>query len=313
MASPNRSLTLLAAIAALAVAGCSMQRLAVDRIGDALAADSAAYAGDDDPEMVGAAAPFGLKLMDSLLAESPRHRGLLLAAARGYTQYAWAWVEQPADLAEANDLAAAQAGRTRARKLYLRARDYGIAGLALGHPGFAAQLQADPAAAAATVGPKDVALLYWTAAAWGAAIALGKDDPALLAGLPQVEALAGRALELDEAWGSGSLHVLHISLAMSRPGPVRAREAAARAHFERALVLSDGRQAAPYVTYAEAVGIPAGRADAFAAALAQALAIDPGATPESRLANVLFQRRARWLSANAAQYFPLAAEKEAAR
>ncbi len=77
------------------IAGCAWQRFAVDRAGDALAGGGSVYAADDDVELVGAAIPFGLKLTESLLAASPDHRGLLLAAARGFTQYAY--VELPAD------------------------------------------------------------------------------------------------------------------------------------------------------------------------------------------------------------------------
>jgi predicted anti-sigma-YlaC factor YlaD len=303
--SPPVFLTRLAAGAAILLAsGCSLQHLAVDRAADALAASGNVYAGDDDPELVGAASPFGLKLMDGLLAESPRHRGLLLAAARGYTQYAYAYVELPADELEARDVAAAYAARERARRLYLRARDYGLRGLAVSHPQFAAQLAGDPDAAVAGVRRDEVPLLYWTAASWGAAIALGKDDPALLAGLPQVQALADRALALDAAYADGAIEALHISLAMSRGGTQAQRVAAAMRHLEQAVALSRGLQAAPYVTYAEAVALPTGRRDEFTDVLDKALAIDPQAAPEARLANTLFQRRARWLRGRTDELFP---------
>ena len=39
--------------------------------GDALAGTGSTFASDDDPELVGEAVPFGLKTMESLLAESP--------------------------------------------------------------------------------------------------------------------------------------------------------------------------------------------------------------------------------------------------
>src|SRR5436190_11202877 len=120
--------SLKAGISLLAVtlaSGCSMQQLLVDRIGDAVSGGGSAYASDPDVELVGAAIPFSLKLTESLIAESPHHRGLLLAAARGFTQYAYVYVEMPADESEERDLAGAYAARERARRLYLRARDYG--------------------------------------------------------------------------------------------------------------------------------------------------------------------------------------------
>src|ERR1044071_3800103 len=109
--------------------GCSIRRMAVNRLGDALAGGGTTFASDDDPELVKAAVPFSLKLMESLLAENPRHKGLLFATASGFTQYAYAFVQQDADEMEDKDLAAATAMRARARKLYLRARDYGLRGL----------------------------------------------------------------------------------------------------------------------------------------------------------------------------------------
>lgn len=284
-------------------AGCSLQQFVINRVGDALADGGTVYAQDDDPELVAAATPFGLKLTESLLAESPNHRGLLLAATRGFTQYAYAYVELPADLTEERDVAAAYAARDRARRLYLRARDFGLRGLSAIHPGFADRLHRDPDTAVTNAGYDDVALLYWTAAAWGAAISLGKNDPTLLADLPRMERLAGRALELDEAYGSGSLQVLHISLAMSQPWPQSRRLDAARHHFERAVLLSHGQQAAVFVTYAEAVAIPTGTRDEFERLLNLALRVDADAVPEARLANALFQRRARWLRSHADQFF----------
>lgn len=299
--SVQRFATCLLALALLPA--CSPRQLVVTRIGDALAEGGAVYASDDDLELVGAATPFGLKLMESLLAEAPAHRGLLLAAARGFTQYAYAYVENPADELGEREVAAAYTARERARRLYLRARDYGLRGLDAAHPGLPQRLQEAPAAALAATRREDVALLYWTASAWGAAVALAKDDAALLADLPRIAALAQRALELDEAFDGGALHVLHISLAINQPGPSAARVAAARRHYERALALSAGQAAAPHVAYAEAVAMASGNREEFARTLTQALAVDGAAVARWRLANTLFQRRARWLLAHTDQFF----------
>ena len=296
--------TALAAAAALALLpGCTVHRLVADRVGDALAWSGDVYASDPDVELVGAATPFGLKLMESVLADTPRHEGLLLALARGFTQYSYAYVELPADALEARDVTGAYAERDRARRLYLRARDYGLRGLEVGHPDVAARLAADPRAAVAALGRRDAPLMYWTAAAWGAAIALGKDDAFLVAGLPAVRALAGRALELDEGFDGGSLHVLAISLVMSESRPEAERLSAARRHLDRALELSGGALAGPYVSYAEAVSVPTGNRAEFDALIGQALAVDVAAAPHARLANELFQRRARALKARAADLF----------
>lgn len=286
----------------LLLQGCSIQRLAVDRMGDALAAGGTAFSADDDPELVAAAVPFSLKLMESLLAESPQHRGLLGAAAAGFTQYSYAFVQQQAEALALEDVARAAAASDRARRLYLRARDYGLRGLDVERPGFTAQLALAPASAVARASRSDVDLLYWTAASWAAAIGLGKDDPDLVADLSIVSALIDRALELDEGWDRGSLHSFLVTWDMARPEVAGERVPQARAHFERALTLSDGLSAAAWVSWAEAVCLPRQDLPCFEHSLQAALAIDPDRHPPSRLANTIMQRRARWLLANAERW-----------
>src|SRR5580698_9355793 len=73
----------------LLLAGCSIKKVAVNKLGNALAGSGTTFASDNDPDLISSAAPFSLKLMESLLAESPKHRGLLLATASGFTQYAY--------------------------------------------------------------------------------------------------------------------------------------------------------------------------------------------------------------------------------
>ncbi|MBI3877243.1 MAG: hypothetical protein HY300_15015, partial [Verrucomicrobia bacterium] len=155
--------------------GCSVRRFAIRKLGDALAQSGGTFASDDDPDLVKAAAPFSLKLIESLLTETPNHTGLLLAAASGFTQYSYAFVQEDADELEDKDLAASQALRARARKLYLRARDYGLRGLETKHAGFGRSLRENPKSAVRAATKADVPLLYWTAAAWG--LAITPDDP----------------------------------------------------------------------------------------------------------------------------------------
>ncbi len=291
--SASRS-ALALAILALSATGCSIRQYTVRQLGNALAGTSAgAFASDDDPELIKAAAPFSLKLMESLLAEDPDNDRLLLATARGFTQYAYAFVQEDADELEPTDFDAAQAMRARARRLYLRARNYGLRGLEVRHPGFGATLAADPARAVAAAARADVPWLYWTAASWAAAIALAKDQPDLIADLPKVDALIDRAAALDETWDHGALPSFLITYDMARGGA----DAPERSHrdFTRAVALSGGHLAAPYVNFAEAVPLQQQHADEFRHLLDQALAINPDADPPDRLANLVAQRRARWL------------------
>ena len=65
--------------------GCSIKRVAINKLGNALASGGSTFTSDDDPELVEAAIPFGLKTYESLLAESPKHTGLLLVLVREET------------------------------------------------------------------------------------------------------------------------------------------------------------------------------------------------------------------------------------
>jgi predicted anti-sigma-YlaC factor YlaD len=282
-------------IIALAMPGCAVKHVAINMVGNALAGSGTTFTSDEDPDLVGAAIPFGLKLYESLLAESPRHRGLLFAAASGFTSYAYAYVQEDADEMEDHDLAKAQALRARARRLYLRARNYGLRGLEVSHQGFGEELRQDPVAAVREATKKDVPLMYWTAAAWGAAISLSKDNPELIGDQPIVEALIDRALELNEKFGSGSIHTFLIAYESARNGAPGDFAIRSRKHFDRAMELSGRLQAAPLVSFVETVSIQKQNRKEFEDLLGQAVAIDADANPEFRLVNLVMQRRARWL------------------
>ena len=275
--------------------GCSVKRLAINKLGDALSGGGTTFASDDDPELIKSAVPFSLKLMESLLQESPRHQGLLLASASGFTQFAFAFVQQEADELEDQDVLLAKTMRDRARKLYLRARDYGFRGLQLEHPNFVVNLRANPSVTLSRCHPKQTAFLYWTAASWAAAIAVSKDDPNLVADLNLVEAMMDRAFALDPSWNEGAIHSFFISYELVRQSGPGSGTDRARSHFEKAVALSSGKSASPYVSYAESVCVQEENRAGFEKALNAALQVDVNAIPGNRLVNTVMQRRARWL------------------
>jgi len=285
------------------LAGCaSLHQYTVNRLGDALATSGSGFAADDDPELIRAAAPFSLKLMESLLQETPEHAGLLTATAAGFTEYAYAFVQEDADELEAHDLAASLELQRRARDLYVRARDYGMRALETRHPKFRERLRRTSGSAVAELGQADAPAIYWTAAAWAASISLDKDSPAALADLPLVDAMLHRLERLDADYDHGALDSLLMSYEAGRPG-ARDRQRAVRHHFERAVRLSDGQKAGPYVMLAETVCVQAQDRREFVAELQQALTIDTAQQPQWQLENRVMQRRARWLLTQADQLF----------
>ena len=282
---------------------CSIKKLAVQKVGDAIAGGGGTYERDDDLALVGDALPFSLKLLESLLTEAPDHRGMLTAACKGFVSYGYAFVENGDAALSDPDVATEAAIKERARRLYLRALAYGLHALDVAHPGLTGRLISDPRGAVAAAGKADVELLYWSAASLGLAISVSKGDASMIARVPEVEAMLDRAIELDEAWGEGSLHEFAITLASARPGGGEAT--ALKRHFDRALALSGETRASLFVSYAEAAAIPKQDVEAFRALIAKASAIDPDAHPRTRVSNLVAQKRARWLLHHVDDFFLL--------
>lgn len=281
----------LALGALLLLPGCFLRRAAIGGLADALA-NTDVYASDDDPELVRDALPFALKSIEALAAHESDDPDLALAACRGFTQYASAFVETDADLAD--DWEEAERLRERALKLYLRARDYGIASLEMDYPGIGDGLRRAPADAAARIGRGALERAYWTGAAWGSAVSLALDRPEIIADVDAARALLRRVGELEEGFGEGAIDEALIAIEalpeLMGGSPVRARE-----HFERAVELTGGASAGPYVSYATKVVVRQQDRAEFERLLEAALAIDPDAAPERRLSNLIQQRRARHL------------------
>jgi predicted anti-sigma-YlaC factor YlaD len=275
-------------------AACSPSHYALTKVAGALSdnGEGGAFARDDDPEFISDAVPFALKTMESLADQLPDDVGLRTAMARGFTQYGYGFVQQPAEL-QANPDAKKIA---RARRFYLRARQYGLDGLKIAHGITEDELRGkERDAALAKVTKEDVGLVYWTLVPWAAAIAANKRDLALVGDLPIISAMLDRALMLDEAYDHGALHEFSITFDPSRPAGTTPDKQ--KAHFDRATALSNGLKISPLVTYAQQVAAPAQDKKQYLALLKQAASfdVDKPEARNNRLANLLAQRRAQYL------------------
>lgn len=269
--------------------------MAVKTVANTLSDTGDVFTRDDDPELIRDATPFALKLYESLLESVPTHVPLLVATCGGFTQYGYAFVEADADALESSRRDEARALRDRALKLYLRGRGYCLRAIdARFGKGASEALLADAAAAVAKARREDVPLLYWTAASWGAAIALGIDRPDLAIDFPAVRALADRALALDTGWNKGAIHELMITLD-SLPDALGGNPDRAREHFKISVEMQQGLSPGPYVALATGVAVPAQDRAEFDRLLKQALAIDAEKDPSNRLVTLLTQQRARVL------------------
>lgn len=285
---------------------CSINRFAVRAAANALSGDgtSGAFMGDNDPDLVGDALPFVLKLYDVLIEQDPANAGLLLAAGSGYISYANAFLQTPAEMLGYEYFERAEYMRARAKNLYLRGRDMVLSGLDIRRPAFRDAL-ADPSSPLEMMRTTDVPYLYWAAAGWVGAYSVDPFDLEIGFTVPEAGRLMARAYELDPDFNDGAISEFYISYYAGLPDGLGGSRVKARAAFERAVAATGGESAGPYVALAVGVSVPEQNIDEFRDLLASALAVDPDANPNLRLLNTLNRRRAQWLLAHEDDFFLL--------
>jgi predicted anti-sigma-YlaC factor YlaD len=292
---------LLLACVLVTAPGC-VKQIAVNSVADSLSGTGNGFARDDDPELIRDTLPTIIKLMEQIHDAAPKHEPLAVALTKAATSYGAAFIVEDADRIEDHDVAAAKAVRNRAKRMFLRARGYGLDALDVDVPGLrAAMLGNDKEARAALLGKaqkRAVPALYWTGAAWAEAITNAKDDMALVGQLPQAVELMRRALALDESWDEGSIHEFFVSYDAAQNDLKSAKQ-----HFDRAIELSHDKKMSPYVSYAEAVCVGTQDKKEFVRVLQKVLAFDVDSDLDHRLVNILAQRRARWLMGRISDLF----------
>src|SRR5581483_1972443 len=280
------------AFAILLLSACNLKQTAMRSLADAIAEPGDVYARDDDPELVRESIPVMLKLMEQLESGLPKHKPIHLALARSFTSYAAGFLEEDADRLHESDVERARPLYTRARKLSLRAYRYGLQGLDLAAPGFRAAFDGNSREerdrVLKLITKDDVALLYWTAAGLGTAIACAKDDMKLVGMVPLVETLMKRGLELDESYDEGAFHEFFVTYDSKNAK-------SAKQHLDRALELDHHKKLGPLVSYAEGALVEQQKKADFKKTLDEVMAFDVESDAHNRLVNIIAQRRAKWL------------------
>jgi predicted anti-sigma-YlaC factor YlaD len=298
---------LVAALALLVSLGaCSVEKLALRKAAGLLSGPSSAdvFSTDNDPDLVGQALPFAIKLYETLLASLPDHPGLRLRTGSLYIMYANAFVETPADTIPRSRLAEKEYLLARAKNLYLRGRDMLFVALEKRNPAIRAQFKDRRyRAALAPFGRKDVDLLYWTALGWLAAFSVDPFDMTLGQTVPRTRAMIERVAELEPDYGHGALDSFYVGYYGSLPDDLGGDPDKAREHFARAQALAGGTDTSSLLALATTVCVKEQKAAEFKDLLGRVLAFDPESCPAKRLVNTLNRRKARWLLDHIDDYF----------
>jgi predicted anti-sigma-YlaC factor YlaD len=290
----------------LLLAGCSLNKLALKKVSGMLASSSTVdvFSSDNDPDFVGQALPFAVKLYESLLGALPDDPALRLRTGSLYIMYANAFLETPADMMLRTEIERRDALLARAKNLYLRGRDILLAGLERRNPALLEELRArEYDRAMAPFGKADAGLLYWTALGWLAAYSVNPFDMSLGETVPQTRAMIDRVRALDPDFGHGSLDSFYVSYYGSLPSSLGGDPAKAREYFAKAQAREGKTDTSPLISLATTVAVKEQNAAEFKALLERVLAFDVSGAPENRLVNVINQRRARWLLAHVDDFF----------
>ena len=290
------------------LASCSINKMAINAVSNALTGEGSAdvFTGDGDPELVGGALPFAIKMYEALLSQNPNHQGLLLTTGSLFIMYANAFVQGPAEMLDSIDYYEERnAGMDRAKALYLRGNAILYSALDKKFPGFPGAAVADGSLNALLKKCKkeDVPLLYWAVAGGLAAYSIDVFDFDLGSNIPEWGAMIGRAYELDPDFNNGAIDDFYIQFYSAMPETLGGDKARADTHFKLAVEKTRGLSAGPYVSYARSICVPAQDYDSFKENLEKALAINPDDDPPNRLVNILTQKKARHLLDTAYEYF----------
>jgi len=266
--------------------------------------DPSVFTSDDDPELVGDALPFTIKLYETLLSKDSTNPELYCATGKLLCLYSQGFVLFPADTIPDSLTAQKKAAGKRAKKLFLRGRDYVLKGMELRHPGFTALLNSstpDSALQKATIA--DSSYLYWAGVSWMGAIAADRSDLGLSMTSKKAMLLIKRLSAVNEQYGNGALDEFYCTFYSTAPKSLGGDTALARVYLDKAIARADNTRVSPYVAGAT-LAIKNNNSEEFNQSLQNALAVDINGNRSYRLVNTLYLQRAKWMLEHTDRYFP---------
>ncbi|MEQ3722668.1 TRAP transporter TatT component family protein [Alcanivorax sp.] len=244
---------------------------------------------NNDLQLVEDGLPTYLLMVDGLIENWPESESLLTSGADLYGAYAGLFVEDP----------------ERARKLSNKALEYGFRAAcshdkdycdlrSLSVPEFESLLD--------DAGKGDVPVLFSLGSAWAGYIQQNTSDWNAVAELGRVDAIMERIVALDEGYQYGQAHMYLGVLNSILPASLGGKPEQAKAHFEEAVLLSDGKNLLAQVLYAEEYARLVFDRELHDSLLNEVLAADPDVHGLT-LQNTYAQQQAEALLADADDYF----------
>ncbi len=218
------------------LSGCaSMISSATQKMADNL---SMAMLNQNDLEIVKAGSPAYLIMIDSLIEGDPDNVSLLLSGSKLYGSFTSAFVEN----------------EDRAKRLADKSLSFARRALCLDFKELCQNLdskleQIQPILD--NTKKKQQPLLFAFASTWAVWIQVNTGDWNAIAQIPKLTAMLKRSAELDKHYDNGSAYVYLGVLASQIPPSLGGKPEQARAYFEQAVKLSEGKNLMVKVLFAE--------------------------------------------------------------
>ena len=189
----------------------------------------------------------------------------------------------------------------QANKIFAEARDSGILIISKKYPNFKKWLNKE---ASIDFNADDMNDIYWLAASIGGCISSSRGNPFELINLPNVGRLLRTGIDINPEWENGSFYSAMISFTTTRSdlNEVMLRDSVDY-YFDKAVLYSDGKDAGPYLTYAESIHKPFQERKNFVDKLNYVINMENKPNNEFELTNLLAKSRAKWLLARTDEYF----------
>ncbi|MFC1558602.1 TRAP transporter TatT component family protein [candidate division KSB1 bacterium] len=285
------SYVLLFLMTALAVSGCSINKIAINATGSIIGYGMDALLEESDVAFAEQSAPANLKLLEGLIKADPENKHLLISASYGFSSFSLAFLEGK--------------DNERAKNFYERGKRYGLR-ILLQNEDFksAFSQKADVfKESLKSFNKDDVPALFWTGFSWGNWINLSLDNPDAIADLSRVETLMERVRELDETFYYGGVHLFFGTIYGSRSRMLGGDVERAGKHFDRAIEISGGKFLIAYVYKARFYARPMMEEELFKGLLQKVIDTPGDVLPEQRLVNEVAKIKAKELFKNMNDYF----------
>jgi len=243
----------------------------------------------DDPVTIEQGIPAYLLLLDALVKNNPEQISLRQASATLTSAYASGFVKEAVRSKRLNQKALTDAFSVLCQqdKHLCQPRELTLN---------------DLQQRLAQMNKSDVATLFMVGSVWAGWIQANADDWNAVADMPRVEALMTRIVALDENYQQGAAHIYLGVLATVLTPALGGRPEVGKAHFERAISLSDGHNLAAKLYYAKNYARGVFDRELHDKLLNEILAAEPHAK-DLTLSNIMAQQQAKELLQSADDYF----------